>query len=60
MKRAVRVGRGVRAGTVWINAYGSIRPEVSFVGFGESGVGRELGAHALDAYRETKSLFFAA
>jgi phenylacetaldehyde dehydrogenase len=60
VRRAVRMGRGIRAGTVWINAYGSIRPEVPFGGFGQSGVGRELGAHALDAYRETKSLVFAA
>jgi phenylacetaldehyde dehydrogenase len=60
VRRAVRLGRGIRAGTVWINAYGSIRPEVPFGGFGQSGVGRELGAHALDAYRETKSIFFAA
>jgi phenylacetaldehyde dehydrogenase len=60
VQRAVRVGRAVRAGTVWINAYGSIRPEVPFGGFGQSGVGRELGAHALDAYRETKALFFAS
>jgi phenylacetaldehyde dehydrogenase len=60
VKRAMRMGRGIRAGTVWVNAFGSIRPEVPFGGFGQSGAGRELGAHALDAYRETKSIFFAA
>jgi phenylacetaldehyde dehydrogenase len=58
--RALRFGRGLKAGTVWLNAYGSIRPEVPFGGFGQSGVGRELGAHALDAYRETKSIFLAS
>jgi phenylacetaldehyde dehydrogenase len=58
--RAVRAARAIRAGTVWINAYGSIRPEVPFGGFGQSGLGRELGAHALQAYRETKSIFVAA
>ena len=52
VQRAVRLGRGVRAG-------GSVRPEVPFGGFGQSGLGRELGAHALSAYRETKSLFLA-
>lgn len=35
---------------------GSIRPEV-FGGFGESGLGRELGAHGLVAHAEPKSLF---
>ena len=57
--RAHRVARGLRAGTVWVNAYGSIRPEVSFGGMGQSGIGRELGAHALDAYTEYKSVFVA-
>jgi acyl-CoA reductase-like NAD-dependent aldehyde dehydrogenase len=36
---------------------GSIRPEVPFGGFGESGLGRELGAHGLVASTEPKSLF---
>jgi len=58
--RAVRMARAIRAGTVWINAYGSIRPEVPFGGFGESGLGRELGAHALTAYTELKSVFVSA
>jgi len=57
--RAVRAARRIRAGTVWINAFGSIRPEVPFGGFGESGLGRELGAHALSGYTELKSVFVA-
>jgi len=59
MGRAIRAARSIRAGTVWLNAYGSIRPEVPFGGFGESGLGRELGAHALSAYTEVKSVFLA-
>jgi acyl-CoA reductase-like NAD-dependent aldehyde dehydrogenase len=55
--RAIALARRIRAGTVWVNAYGSIRPEVPFGGFGESGLGRELGAHGLAAYTEPKSLF---
>ena len=57
MSRALRAARSIRAGTVWVNAYGSIRPEVPFGGFGESGLGRELGAHALASYTELKSVF---
>jgi phenylacetaldehyde dehydrogenase len=55
--RAIALARRIRSGTVWVNAYGSIRPEVPFGGFGESGLGRELGAHGLAAYTEPKSLF---
>ena len=55
----MRAARALRAGTVWVNAYGSIRPEVPFGGFGHSGVGRELGEAALAAYRETKAVFIA-
>jgi phenylacetaldehyde dehydrogenase len=58
VQRAIRIARGIRAGTVWVNAYGTIQPEVPFGGFGQSGLGRELGAHALSAYRETKAIFF--
>ena len=57
--RAVAAARRIRAGTVWVNAYGSIRPEVPFGGFGESGLGRELGAHGLAAYTELKFVFLA-
>jgi phenylacetaldehyde dehydrogenase len=57
MSRALRAARSIRAGTVWVNAYGSIRPEVPFGGFRESGLGRELGAHALSSYTEVKSVF---
>ena len=59
VKRALRAARAIQAGPVWINAYGSIRPEVPFGGFGQSGIGRELGEHALSAYRETKAVFIA-
>jgi acyl-CoA reductase-like NAD-dependent aldehyde dehydrogenase len=60
VSRAVRAARAIRAGTVWVNAYGSIRPEVPFGGMGQSGLGRELGAAALGAYRESKAIFIAA
>jgi phenylacetaldehyde dehydrogenase len=60
VSRAVRAARAIRAGTVWVNAYGSIRPEVPFGGMGQSGLGRELGAAALGAYRESKAIFIAS
>ncbi len=59
LQRALRVARRLRAGTVWVNEYGKIRPEVPFGGMKQSGVGRELGAAGLDAYTEHKSVFVA-
>jgi acyl-CoA reductase-like NAD-dependent aldehyde dehydrogenase len=55
--KAHALARSLRAGTVWINAYGSIRPTVSFGGFKQSGFGRELGPHSIETYTELKSVF---
>jgi acyl-CoA reductase-like NAD-dependent aldehyde dehydrogenase len=55
--RAHRVAAKIRAGTVWINAYRVIAPNVPFGGYGLSGVGRENGAAAVDEYTENKSVW---
>jgi (Z)-2-((N-methylformamido)methylene)-5-hydroxybutyrolactone dehydrogenase len=55
--RAHRVAAGLRAGTVWINAYRVVGPQVPFGGFGASGIGRENGADAIREYTETKSVW---
>jgi acyl-CoA reductase-like NAD-dependent aldehyde dehydrogenase len=55
--RAHRVAAGLRAGTVWINAYRVVSPLVPFGGFGDSGMGRENGADAIREYTETKSVW---
>ncbi|MDT7618836.1 MAG: (Z)-2-((N-methylformamido)methylene)-5-hydroxybutyrolactone dehydrogenase [Pseudonocardiales bacterium] len=55
--RAHRVAARLRAGTVWINAYRVVAPSVPFGGFGQSGLGRENGAAALDEYLENKSVW---
>jgi len=54
--RANRMARGLKAGTVWINAYNIYDPGASFGGFKQSGFGRELGSEALHSYTETKSI----
>jgi len=54
---AHKVARGIRAGTVWVNAYGMNDPGLPFGGFKQSGFGRELGPAALDAYTEVKSVW---
>jgi (Z)-2-((N-methylformamido)methylene)-5-hydroxybutyrolactone dehydrogenase len=55
--RAHRVAARLRAGTVWINAYRVVAPNMPFGGFGRSGIGRENGIEAVNEYTETKSVF---
>ena len=46
----------VRAGTVWINCYDVFDAAAPFGGFKMSGIGRELGAAALNNYTELKTV----
>jgi aldehyde dehydrogenase (NAD+) len=55
--RAHRVAARLRAGTVWINAYRVVAPNMPFGGFGASGLGRENGIEAVNEYTETKSVW---
>ncbi len=55
--RAHRVAAKIKAGTVWINAYRVISPSVPFGGMGQSGLGRENGAEAVNEYTENKSVW---
>ena len=55
--RALRVAKGVQSGVLSINANASVHTEAPFGGYKASGVGRELGMHALDEYTEIKNVF---
>jgi acyl-CoA reductase-like NAD-dependent aldehyde dehydrogenase len=57
--RALRVARAIEAGVLSINSNTSVRVSTPFGGFKQSGYGRELGPHALDAYTEVKSIYYA-
>jgi acyl-CoA reductase-like NAD-dependent aldehyde dehydrogenase len=57
--RALRVARGVEAGNLSVNSHSSVRYSTPFGGFKQSGLGRELGPDALDAFTETKNVFIA-
>jgi betaine-aldehyde dehydrogenase len=57
--RALRVARAIESGNLSINSNSSVRVSTPFGGFKQSGYGRELGPHALDAYTEVKTIFFA-
>jgi acyl-CoA reductase-like NAD-dependent aldehyde dehydrogenase len=54
--RALEVSEKIQAGSVWINDAHQINCEVPFGGYKQSGVGRELGPHALDPYTEVKNV----
>jgi 5-carboxymethyl-2-hydroxymuconic-semialdehyde dehydrogenase len=56
MGRADRVGRGVRAGIVWVNTFLVRDLTAPFGGVGISGLGREGGDYALDFYSDLKTL----
>jgi acyl-CoA reductase-like NAD-dependent aldehyde dehydrogenase len=57
VSRALRAAKALHAGTVWVNAYNLYDPALPFGGFKESGIGRELGAEAIEPYLETKSVW---
>jgi acyl-CoA reductase-like NAD-dependent aldehyde dehydrogenase len=57
VKKAHAVARGLKAGTVWINAYNLYDVALPFGGYKQSGFGRELGAEAINHYTETKSVW---
>ena len=57
--RALRVARGVESGNLSVNSNASVRYSTPFGGFKRSGLGRELGPDALDAFTEVKNVFFA-
>ncbi len=57
--RAIRVARGVDTGNLSVNSHSSVRYWTPFGGFKQSGLGRELGPDAVDAFTETKNVFIS-
>jgi acyl-CoA reductase-like NAD-dependent aldehyde dehydrogenase len=57
--RAIRVARAVESGNLSVNSHSSVRYWTPFGGFKQSGLGRELGPDAPDAFTETKNVFIA-
>jgi aldehyde dehydrogenase (NAD+)/betaine-aldehyde dehydrogenase len=54
--QARRLAEQIRAGTVWINGGGAMRPDAPFGGYGRSGIGRELGEWGMREYLEVKHI----
>ena len=56
--RAIRVARGVETGNLSVNSNSAVRYWTPFGGYKQSGLGRELGPDSVDAFVETKNVFF--
>lgn len=54
VNKAYDVARKLRAGVVWINDWHMLRNDAPFGGYKQSGIGREMGKHSLDAYTQLK------
>lgn len=60
VKRAHRVAKALKAGTVAVNAFSEGDISTPFGGYKQSGFGgRDKGTEALDQYLETKTIWFA-
>jgi aldehyde dehydrogenase (NAD+) len=55
IKRAMRMTKAIRAGTVGINGY-QLEPHAAFGGYRQSGLGREGGRPAIESYTELKTV----
>ena len=56
LSKALRVVRRLHAGITWVNTYGPVYPEAPWGGYGQSGIGRELGTYGLDDFSEPKQI----
>ncbi|GMM52183.1 aldehyde dehydrogenase (NAD(P)(+)) [Starmerella bacillaris] len=59
IEKALYVAQHVKSGTVWINTYHAMHPQLPFGGYKLSGNGRELGEEVLNNYLETKAVRIA-
>ncbi|SPO38388.1 indole-3-acetaldehyde dehydrogenase [Pseudozyma flocculosa] len=56
ISRAIETAHKLKAGTVWVNCYNQLDPQVPFGGYKASGIGRELGEYALANYTNVKAV----
>lgn len=57
MGRALRGSAALEAGTVWVNSYRAVSYMAPFGGYKRSGIGRENGQEAIEAYLQTKTVW---
>ncbi|KAI0791842.1 aldehyde dehydrogenase [Abortiporus biennis] len=56
INRALTIAHKLQAGTAWVNCVQQLHPNVPFGGYKQSGIGRELGEHALNNYCNVKAV----
>jgi len=57
IRRAHRLAKQIRAGTIWINTYRALSYASPFGGFRSSGYGKENGIEAVREYTQVKSVW---
>ncbi|GMV23613.1 MAG: aldehyde dehydrogenase [Acidimicrobiia bacterium] len=57
VKKAHYVASKLKAGTVWINTYNVYDTAAAFGGYKQSGFGRDMSVHALEAYTQVKTVW---
>lgn len=55
--RAHRMARALKAGSVWVNTYRAVAPNMPFGGYKASGIGRENGLDAIHDYTQLKGVW---
>jgi aldehyde dehydrogenase (NAD+) len=55
--KAHRLAQAIRAGSVYVNGYGSLDPAVPFGGYKMSGYGREGGFEQLNDFTNVKAVW---
>lgn len=56
IKKAHKFGKGLKAGTVWINSSNDEDIRAAFGGYKMSGIGRELGESGIEVYTQLKAI----
>ena len=59
LDRAFSVAARLETGTVWINTFLDVSPDISFGGAKQSGIGAELGREGLEAFTQAKIINMA-
>jgi len=57
LDRAQRAAQSLQAGTVWVNTYQEVEPNVPYGGMKHSGFGRTLGQEAVEGFTQTKAVW---
>lgn len=57
VRKAHKVAKALRAGTIWVNTWGNTEASSPFGGYKQSGYGREMGKEAMELYTEVKSVW---